>query len=510
MPIVTKPHLHDALIASLLTAVTFGTGALLLSRFPHFYYEESFLYFDQGVNLYLADQILSGKNFYQHSRYPYGPMPIYSYTLTASLFGNSCYIYMGFQQVIASLNAGLLFLVLRKIGVHRTQAAIVSAIVIPYIVTPGAVLGDFTTAAYIQMERLYLTLLPLVLLSVMNRSRSSAVQVGFYLAGYQYLKFGGCYFAGSSLVFLDLFLIYSIKTESGDLMKSFRFWLRAAAFFLAAEAMRAAIAFAFLPTSAAWDVIWPAYAGRAYSHIPIDFPSSRELVQTFTKWIVPPTGVVIAVRTLYRRANIMSLSLCVYGLFYAVGSLKYFGHTQIFFQYAWMLVASVASLPPGRKNTEFLVGLLVLSWLIFAAPFLTRPPTSEANPRSMMPNGDVLYTSQDEISNAISKALNARFGQSNPPGRILILPIGAGHHFYHRTQPFSADLWLIPAYVDHGNETQLLQAVSETSVIIGPADDPLDGAERVFPPSVLAALQARAEPPILITPNVAVRFLKTR
>ena len=114
--------------------------------------------------------------------------------------------------------------------------------------------------------------------------------------------------------------------------------------FAVVEGFRCGTAAALLPAAVAWDVIWPAYTAQLYATITTDlYPWQMPWRYIVLRQLVPILGIAYAVIGMVLAARrgveaIPKMGVLTLALFYGVASLKYFGHTHVFLQYAWMLM----------------------------------------------------------------------------------------------------------------------------------------------------------------------------
>ncbi|MCS6977484.1 MAG: hypothetical protein NZM31_10820, partial [Gemmatales bacterium] len=86
-PRITPVFRESASLGAVIIWTTFLSTATLILR-PDRLFTADFLFGDHGVNLLVADTILTGGKLYEDVAYPYGWMPAYLYAGAAGLFGN--------------------------------------------------------------------------------------------------------------------------------------------------------------------------------------------------------------------------------------------------------------------------------------------------------------------------------------------------------------------------------------------------------------------------------------
>ena len=204
-------------------------------------------------------------------------------------------------------------------------------------------------------------------------------------------------------------------------------------------------------------------------------------------------------------------------LFYVVASLKYFGHVHVFLQYAWMLIVPTILLfdLAGQRAQIFILVSLLPGWLSLGY-LLHHSPTGADLPRYHMPNGDVLFPSGLDgrpLLPRLELLFQQRWGKPHPgPSHsVLIVPVGAGYHYYYQVPRFSRHLWYIPHYVRPYDTPELIRNLDQAAAVIvwgKPSGDALSWAEPLFPPQVVSLLRERLEPPVQLSPACRIFFLR--
>jgi hypothetical protein len=515
--------LKDCTILVLLLGVSTTATFVQTARHPEQVFTDQFLFHDAGVNLLLAKELNAGKVLYRDLSYQYGPIPIYLYTAASRLFGNSATTYVEFHRSLSLLHLTLVFLVLRSRFPRWPAAAVTLLGVAPFAIVPGAILGGYLCSAYMPIERCYLTLLPLLWQPPGIRSNGRAAALGAYIGGYQFIKFGGGFFAGAAVFLLDL-LVLAIAGFRRD---QFGRWLRTSLSTLAAfavvEGFRCGIAVVLLPAAVAWDVIWPIYIAQNYATLATDlYPWQMSWRHIVLRQLVPILGIAYAVIGMVLAARrgvgaIPKMGVLTLALFYGVALFKYFGHTHVFLQYAWMLMVPTILLYDlaGRRAQIFILVSLLPGWLSLGY-LLHHPPTGADCPRYQMPNGDVLFPSgmdDPPLLPRLELLFQQRWGKPHPgpSQRVLIFPMGAGYHFYYRVPRFSRQLWYIPHFVRPYDTAEIIRNLDQAAAVIvrgEPSGDALSWAEPLFAPQVVSLLRERLEPPVQLSPVCRVFFVR--
>ena len=173
-------------------------------------------------------------------------------------------------------------------------------------------------------------------------------------------------------------------------------------------------------------------------------------------------------------------------LFYGVASLKYFGHTHVFLQYAWMLMVPTILLYDlaGQRAQIFILVSLLPGWLSLGY-LLHHPPTGAQVAGAGCQQGCPFlpgWTILPLLSSART-LVSATLGKAAIPDlRIpsLIVPVGAGPAYYYRVPHFSRHLWYIPQYVRPYDTPELIRKLDQAAAVIvwgEPSGDALHWAE---------------------------------
>ncbi len=515
--------LKDCAILALLLGISATASFVQTARHSEQVFTDDFLFHDNGVNLLLAQQLTAGKVLYRDLSYPYGPAPIYLYTAVAQVFGNSATTYVQFHRSLCLLHLTLVFLVLRSRFPRWPTVTVTLLGVAPFAIVPGAVLGGYLTSAYIPIERCYLMLLPLLWKPLGDRSNGRAAAMGAYIGVYQFIKFGGGFFAGAAVFLLDLLVLAFVGFRGDQFVRWLRSGLMTLAAFAVVEGLRCWIAAALLPANVAWDVIWPAYTAQLYATVTANlYPWQMSWKHIALRQLVPILGLVYAVIGMVLAAHrgartISKMGVLTLALFYMVASLKYFGHVHLFLQYAWMLIVPTILLfdMVGRRARFFIVVSLLPGWLSLGY-LLHHSPTGADLPRYQMPNGDVLFPQSPDDSPLLTNLellFQQRWGKPHPgPSQpILIVPVGAGYHYYYQVPGFSRHLWYIPLYVRPYDTAEIIRNLDQAAAVIvraEPSGDALSWAEPLFAPQVVSLLRERLEPPVELSPDCRIFFIR--
>jgi hypothetical protein len=505
-------------------------GVTTTHRRPDLLYSADYLFGDQGVNLLVAETILSGGLPYQDVAYPYGPLPAYIHTGFAALFGNSIATYLGYMQTFSLLHLVLLYLAVRRFYSQLVAGVVCVLAFTPTMLIPGALFGAYTNAAYIPVERCLLTGLLLVYVAPARRSFGRAAMIGLIFGVLQFTKFASCVFAGGALVVLDLLLLWS----AGSGCNVYRHWIRISlttlCAFAAVESVRVGLAFTLLTPEIAWDMVWPAFAGQLYITVPLGLkrPGWVNAAYFVGQQLTPVAGLIISaiglvqLTVLTRRDSTSVASRCgdqsvllLLPLFYGLCAVAYFGHVHTYIQYGWCLMLGVpytlARVGLGAKCLATVVALPCVLMTLKVALF---NPTLASRESFRLPNGEVLFMEPTAAAAVVGihrecEQLRLR-DASGRRERLLIYPQGAGYHYFFRSPRVSRHVWYIPYYVRPYDAPAIAAALDTTlAIVVMNADDlvtvqHLIDQPMVFPPDIARALLCQLGQPVAVTPNCAI------
>jgi hypothetical protein len=464
-----------------------------------------FLVGDQGTTLLAAQDLMNGRMLYADCVYPYGWASAGSYVAWASIFGNTARAYVGFQVALNFVEVLLLYCAARR-ALTAVWAGMFTAIaMLPEMLYPGSVLGAYAGNPAAPLERIVLTGLVLIWVVPSRRSRSQSAVIGGFLALLQWIKFGSGIFIGLAVVVLDLVCLYADRHPG----RSIRRWMIGLMTTLGVacmgEIIRALFSLWMLPTPIALDVIFPLYAARLYAaqtavdRTPFEwFGLGHFVVQQFPLLLglfATLAGIVLWVRSSGRFRQ-GSVALLIPGLFFIVAQLGYIGHVHHYFHYGWTVTlagALVCSFSP-RTALVFLA-LMLPSFAIMLRATLTSPVSTASE--FALPNGDRLYL-PEEAQNSLRRITQRLRSEpsADDRNRVLIVPLGAGFHFYYDVPRFSRHTWYIPYYPRPYDDANLIEAIDHTRFVIVITDQPVSPGE----------LPAELRNELVIRPAVAARL----
>jgi hypothetical protein len=319
----------------------------------------AYLFQDEGLNLVVADTLLSGGSLYRDIAFLYGPIPAYVHAGVAALFGNTPYAYLRLLVLISCLDVGLAYALLRRAAAIPVATAITVGGIFTLALTPGSIVGGLTSSVYVPLERTVLLLLALAWEAPGVRGLGRSVLIGLILGTWQGVRFGAAAVAGASILLIDLIYL----AAAGISPSALRDWARSLAAiavgFIALELVWIVSAFSTLPSEIASDTVWPVYLLRSYSSWvtpEIRWPQWLGWRFMIAQYLVPLTAAVLglagltgwvaAVRRQASRgtsagvvsAGAVFIPLC----FYLLGCFGYFRTVFHFRQFMWALIPAAA------------------------------------------------------------------------------------------------------------------------------------------------------------------------
>ncbi len=430
---------HLVAVGLVLVALALG-GATALRR-PDRVFHGGFLYADHGTNLLVADRLNDGAILYRDVAYQYGPIPAYAYALVARVFGNTVWVNALWFLVLSAVCIALAYYWLLRHTSVVVAGIVAGAALIPMVLTPGGGIGTYADSAYIPVERLCFLCLLLAWIPPRDRTVRRAVALGLVLGAWQGIKFGGAVFGFAAILLVDaLDLVVSSAPGRAwrGAIKSIAITGASAA---AVECVYVVAALLFLPLPIARDTIWPAYVIEAYAFVTdAGFARVPSLVMGRAFVILQLAQVACMLAAIVglmlvvarsRSAGNLKAGVCgaFLGLtFFALAAPFYFGHQNLYYQWAWAAaLSSVVLLDrlPRYALAAFALMLLpamaqmVRADLYDAPPPVVRPVQVDAN--------DTLYLSDPEIET--TEAIRALHAELRPPrDAIVFMRVGAGAH----------------------------------------------------------------------------------
>jgi hypothetical protein len=501
------------------------SSAAMIRR-PDRYITFEYVLGDHSLNLLVADELQSGHLLYRDIFYHYGPVPAYAYAGFARLLGNTPTSFLTFHQLVGFVTLGLLTWLLQRSVRTLTACFVVIMGVLPVFLTPGALLGSYTSSAYIPLERLCLVLLALAWVPPASRGLGRAALLGLILGLWQGVKFGGAFYAGLGVLLTDALALALVRPSPlGHWVKMLAV---TGASFLAVEAGWAVLAFSFLPRPVAVDALWPQYmlvqyASLAASPLPVWDGWRYFLGQQLT----PLVGVLLglaavagALRAAFRKqgaggpglASPDSMRLFVPFAFFLLGFFGYFRHVHLPLQYVWAGCLAGALVVDRLPRPAWLI--LGLCWLPGFGLMLKTDLVSGHSPdvrACRMPAGDVLYLTEeeDQLVSGITEELARLRSEEADRDCVLFYPSGAGMHHYYGIPRAGRHVWYLAGFVRPYESAEVSSALGHEYALVFVSDRPITEprsdpgemfnamfARPVFDGEICDALRSRLHDPV--------------
>ena len=155
---------------------------------------------EEGNQLYRAERLAQGRQLYSEIALQYGPLAVHLYSAFSTVVGNTITAVLAFHVVSSVLAILLAYVFVRGYVDVVTALQVTLFGFLPLMLTPGGNLGAYTNAEYISWERICLIAVLLAWRPPHCRTVRHAVWVGVGLGAWQWVKFGGAFFAGSALI----------------------------------------------------------------------------------------------------------------------------------------------------------------------------------------------------------------------------------------------------------------------------------------------------------------------
>jgi hypothetical protein len=517
-----------------LAAGTVLSTAALLRR-PDLSVTSGYLFGDQSLNLLVADELLAGRVLYRDIHSQYGPLPAYLHTGFAAVFGNTPVVFLSFHQVLSLVGLVLLTCLVRRATGAATTCFVVIVGLLPIFLTPGALLGAYTSSAYIPVERLCLIGLALAWVPPARRGPWSAAALGVILGAWQGVKFGGAFYAGLALLLTDSLALALARPPS------LRPWLTSLAItgasFIAVETCWAVLAFSCLPGPIAVDALWPQYMLVQYASLQASpLPEWNGWRYFVGQQLTPLTGVLLGftalaacvVVALRRRPPggsevipLTSLRLFIPLLFFALGFIGYFRHAHLPLQYAWAgCLAGALVVDRLPRPAWLLLGLCWLPglWLVVRADLISGP--SQELHAVTMPTGDRLFLTDEEdslVSGIRDELARVESEERTPRDGVLFYPGGAGMHHFFGIPRKGRHAWYLAGFVRPYEEADFIRGLDAEYAFVFVSDRPIADpsadpgellnaffARPVFSAPVCDALRAHLHNPVRVGPRCLV------
>lgn len=503
-----------------LAALAIGCATIVLR--PDRVFHGGFLYADHGANLLLADRLDEGAILYRDVAYQYGPIPAYGYALVARVFGNTVWVNALWFLSLSVAAIALAYVWLLRHATVVTAAVVAGLAMIPMTLTPGGGLGTFADSVYIPLERLCFLGLLLAWGPPARRTARRAVALGLVLGAWQGIKFGGAAFGFAAVLVVDMLDLYVSSAPRREWRDAARNTVIAAATAAAVQVVYVVAALVFLPLPVARDTIWPAYVMEAYAFVTeAGFARVPSLAsgQAFVDIQLAPVACLLAaiaglILVVVRSRAAESLEPGVCGaflgiVFFALAAPFYFGHQNLYYQWAW--APALSSCVLLHRARPF--GLAVFAAMLLPAMAqMLRMDLFDAPPPHVRPvqvdARNTLYLSDPEIET--TEAIRALRAELRPPkDGIIFMRVGAGAHTLLGIPVETRGYYYLRGFVRPYDERELAERLDTIGAIVVIAirdarpEGVVDYALSPFSPEFAETLRGRLDgPPQLVGGDV--------
>ena len=466
---------------------------------------ESFLGHDRSYALFTADQLLAGKLLFRDVFYQYGALTAYLHAGWAKLFGNSILAYWHLAQFLTCISVIQVWALLRRSGSPWQAAALGVVVIFPYFLVPGGMAGGLLASVYVELERICLLAIAVAWKPASGRTFRVALCIGLWLGAMQWIKFGGAFVAGASLIAVDLLVLGLTRAPKQAWLRWVRICLVTLAGFLAVEGILIALAFALLPGPLAGEVLWPSWMVenyRAYHDRTVSLFHWFNL-NYFLGTQLPIVAACLAntwmaVRIFLNRKDVpreQAWSLRLAGpalflaIFFCLALLIYLPHMWVATPYVWLIL-----LPPllflREMNVLMRVAFCAACFPAFllSAKNVVYPPHVDSFQEVQLA-ADRLWLSR-EAAERIARLRSmleilAREDASEGPARPAILgyPFGSGLHHFLGFPAATRHAWFMPGFVRPREEAELIRSLDRTFAVVVLFTEPLLGAPSPDPSS---------------------------
>lgn len=449
---------------------------------------ETFLFHDNSYALFTADQLLEGKLLFRDVFYQYGPLAAYLHVGWARLFGNTILAFWHLAQLLTCIGVIQVWALLRR-SCSIWQAVGFGAIVLfPYFLVPGGSAGGLNASVYVELERICLLSLALIWKPPADRTFRSALFIGLLLGAMQWIKFGGAFVAGASLVALDLLVLSRMGAAKQCWLRWTRVSLVTLLGFLVIEGVLIGIACLLLPAPLASEVLWPSWMVQnygAYRHRSVPLVHWFNL-NYFLGTQMPIVAAFLAnawlaVRFLSSGRGVapehaLSLRLAgpalLFTIFFGLALLVYLPHMWVASPYIWLIL-----LPPALflRNVSVLIRvafcIACLPAFFLSVRGLVYPPNAHSL-REVHVADDRLWLSPEAADRVTSlqrvlDTLAQQDGGGTSGGRsILGFPMGSGFHHFLGYPPATRHAWFMPGFIRPREEAGLLESLDRTLAVV--------------------------------------------
>ncbi len=336
--------------------VLLGMGIWGFVKFlPVSVYGTDWIFFDNGNQIFRADQMHAGKALYRDIDCQYGPLPICIWYGFTTIAGNTIPANVLFNSLLSIAFVGCLFWWLTR-SEQRSGVLVAIAVALllvsfartPYLHLLATTVGSME---YYMVERFFLLVVMMAWRPVESRGGKQAAWLAVIFLAWQCSKAGGAFMALAAYGAMDLLCLATMSRRPGLVRDWLRWWCIVTAGLVLVEIARCGFFVLFCGWEQGMRSAWPVYVAKEYERTWLTlFANFRHFIAVVLPILVPISlflGFVI--RMFQRRlpsAIPAGTSLLLYQsgvgvLFYLLGAVPkvgYFGHEWHFFQYQWVLL----------------------------------------------------------------------------------------------------------------------------------------------------------------------------
>ena len=447
---------------------------------------ETFLFHDNGYALFTADQLLAGKILFRDVFYQYGVVTAYVHAGWAALFGNTILSYWHLAQLLTCIGVVQLWVLLRrKLPVWQASAFGV-VVLLPYFLVPGGLLE--TVGAYAGLERICLLSIALVWRPPCLRTLASALWIGALLGVMQWIKFGGAFVAGASLVAVDMLVLSYAEGETKRWLGWLSLSLVTLLGFLLVEGSLVALLYFLLPSQLASEVLWPSWMMQnyeAYRYKTVSlmhwFNLNYFLGTQLPLVAAVLAGLAFAGRLLFKRRAVTTGGQSVFlhsagpslffAIFFALALLIYLPHMWVTMTYVWMILLPAAFFL--RKIPRLWLGgflLLCFPAFLLSVRGMVRPKVDRL--REVHLAKDTLWLSPEteelliKLQSILKRLEHERPETALVRPAILGFPMGSGFHHFLGYPPATRHAWFMSGFVRPREEQTIVESLDRTLAVV--------------------------------------------
>lgn len=471
-----------AILALSVESTLLGEGVLL--KRPDVVFNNRFLIGDQGAALWVLDRMTHGAQLYRDVAYQYGPLTAYALAGAASLFGSTARTTVLWYQLLSVATVVSVYGVLRQYVSSTTALLVASLGALPLMQQPGGTLDPqgLFCSPHMPLERLSF----LATLSLWKpppvRSARHAAALGAALGIWQWVKFGGAFFALAAIVCLDAFAL-TVNHKRKDLRRWGISLLITLSTLGVLEAAQVVWAFAVLPSAVARDAVWPAYPLVAYG---VQFAGTRaaaprdlfRLVSGLWRFGSLPGRAMVSLLTVVMfaaGAGVLRGAITVVAsrgkadfsemrgpivflplVFILLGSGTYFAFFAPYLVWWWALTLPAAPfLADAGRGVRLAFAAVTAGSLALNVTTLFSPQPTTIVPLSV-PHGDTIYVDRDEALAFTNVGAVAKTECAE--GCMIFVPPGATAAGLHALYDIPLGLrayWYLPGFVRPYDEREI-------------------------------------------------------